>query len=115
MIRCIGIDQATVMLMDHLSGAMSHLIGQPLDGDCATGEQLAGIGMPTIIGSPILDPTSRQMRSPTILDLIVVVVGTSAFAVPQPVQLFFFVGAVVTVEDLDGLKWSVFDQLDLLL
>jgi hypothetical protein len=82
MVWRIGVDQLAVMLMDHLGGAMSHLVGEPFDWDCSTGEQLAGIGMTAIIRTSVSDTTCSKVCAPAVFDLVVVVVGASAATAP---------------------------------
>ena len=114
MIRRIGVDQAAVVLVDHLGGAVAHLVGQPFNRDNATGQQLAGVGMAAIVGSTVGNTTGIKVGAPAVFDLIIVVVGAGAFAVPQPLLFDLLAGAVVAVEQFDGLGRVVFDQFNLL-
>lgn len=84
MVGCVGGDQAAIVLVDHLGGAMSHLIGEPFYGDGAAGEQLAGVGVAAVVGTAVFDTSGGEVVAPAVFDLVIVVVGLGAVAIPKP-------------------------------
>lgn len=114
-VGCVAVDQAAVVLVDHLGGAVSHLVGEPFNRNGAAGEQLAGVGVAAVVGTAVFDSAGGEVAAPAVFDLVIVVVGLGAGAMPEPLEFFFFVGAVVSIEDVDALGGLVFDVFDLLL
>ena len=102
-VRAVLVDPHAVVLSDHVHAGVAHLLRDPVNRSHAGGEQLAGVGVPTLARPPITNACRFQVRfeEPVPHDKVADVRQAALGVQEYKVQLVLADSFIVPLDDVD--------------